>query len=274
MISHPTISVDETTFERYAGLSLPRHVSYPMPTWWHDIGPDDVGDFRRRMTERATPVDLSLYVHVPFCQALCKFCACCRVILRKTQPGAPERPDQTRTRAGQTVEIAGRLERDRESLEFLRRRGIRLRSGLLRGRRGRDGTRKGQHGARDRRIGLRGFRGGRPAREAETAGQAGEEVLHRRRVGRGAGIGSGGQVGGGGAARAFAPLLGDAGGKPATVKVGSCRLGSHLTRALQRPSAAESGFGAASRAGAAARPVSARCSSLARNSASARPTLS
>ncbi|MEE9294433.1 MAG: oxygen-independent coproporphyrinogen III oxidase, partial [Phycisphaerae bacterium] len=34
--------------------------------------------------------DLSLYVHVPFCEKLCKFCACNRVIMRKGSHGASE----------------------------------------------------------------------------------------------------------------------------------------------------------------------------------------
>ena len=34
--SHSPSSIDLDTFRRYAGLSLPRHVSYPMPTWWQD----------------------------------------------------------------------------------------------------------------------------------------------------------------------------------------------------------------------------------------------
>jgi oxygen-independent coproporphyrinogen-3 oxidase len=94
MISSPMTSFDEDTFNRYAGLSLPRHVSYPMPTWWREACGDDLAALRRRMDQRADPMDLSLYLHIPFCEALCKFCACCRVILRKTAPGAGERAER------------------------------------------------------------------------------------------------------------------------------------------------------------------------------------
>ncbi|MCP3903904.1 MAG: oxygen-independent coproporphyrinogen III oxidase [Planctomycetes bacterium] len=91
MIQSTPPIVDEETFRRYSGISLPRHVSYPMPTWWSDATEADAEEMRRATERRDQPLDRSLYVHIPFCQALCKFCACCRVILRKTQPGAEER---------------------------------------------------------------------------------------------------------------------------------------------------------------------------------------
>ncbi|MHC4948996.1 MAG: radical SAM protein, partial [Planctomycetota bacterium] len=87
-------SIDLDTFRRYAGLSLPRHVSYPMPTWWQDADESLVSLMSERLAERPQPIDLSLYLHIPFCQAMCKFCACCRVVLRKTQPGAAERTER------------------------------------------------------------------------------------------------------------------------------------------------------------------------------------
>jgi oxygen-independent coproporphyrinogen-3 oxidase len=91
MINLPSAGVDMETFERFSGLSLPRHVSYPMPTWWNSASDDDLELMQRGLDQRTTPVDLSLYLHIPFCQAMCKFCACGRVILRHTAPGADER---------------------------------------------------------------------------------------------------------------------------------------------------------------------------------------
>lgn len=75
-----TNGVDEATFLRYAGLSLPRHVAYPMPTWWHGV--DAAGAASLRELGRSER-DLSLYVHLPFCEALCTFCACNKTILRR-----------------------------------------------------------------------------------------------------------------------------------------------------------------------------------------------
>lgn len=89
-------SLSETelaVFHRYAGLSLPRHVAYPMPTWWHDVDEAEVAAMLQDSSRKATPCDLSLYVHIPFCEALCKFCACNRVIQKKGTATAASRTD-------------------------------------------------------------------------------------------------------------------------------------------------------------------------------------
>ncbi len=73
---------------RYATAG-PRYTSYPTaPAWSERYGRDE---FRRGLgdLERGEGAGLALYVHVPFCRALCHFCACNRVITR--DPGLPER---------------------------------------------------------------------------------------------------------------------------------------------------------------------------------------
>lgn len=82
--------VDHEVFERYAGLSLPRHVSYPMPTWWHDVDPHEATSIREESLQQVPQRDLSIYLHIPFCEALCKFCACNKTIMRKTAKNADE----------------------------------------------------------------------------------------------------------------------------------------------------------------------------------------
>ena len=53
----------------------PRYTSYPTaPVWKEDFGPDDFEISCARSELRATPV--SLYMHLPFCENLCLFCAC------------------------------------------------------------------------------------------------------------------------------------------------------------------------------------------------------
>ncbi len=53
----------------------PRYTSYPTaPVWKDDFGPDDLENYYERAEERRTP--LSLYMHLPFCESLCLFCAC------------------------------------------------------------------------------------------------------------------------------------------------------------------------------------------------------
>jgi oxygen-independent coproporphyrinogen-3 oxidase len=53
----------------------PRYTSYPTaPVWKEDFGPDDLEQYYARAEEQKTP--LSLYMHLPFCESLCLFCAC------------------------------------------------------------------------------------------------------------------------------------------------------------------------------------------------------
>jgi oxygen-independent coproporphyrinogen-3 oxidase len=86
--------IDRARFTRYAGLSLPRHVAYPMPSWWRPITPAEAANLRRRGLAAIPQRDLSLYLHVPFCEALCKFCACNRVIMRRGAVQAGTRVEQ------------------------------------------------------------------------------------------------------------------------------------------------------------------------------------
>ena len=52
----------------------PRYTSYPTaPVWKEDFGPDDLEKYFARAEELKTP--LSLYMHLPFCESLCLFCA-------------------------------------------------------------------------------------------------------------------------------------------------------------------------------------------------------
>jgi len=66
--------VSDTFLEKY-NRPGPRYTSYPTaPVWKDDFGPEDFEQYCERAEERATPV--SLYMHLPFCESLCLFCAC------------------------------------------------------------------------------------------------------------------------------------------------------------------------------------------------------
>jgi oxygen-independent coproporphyrinogen-3 oxidase len=53
----------------------PRYTSYPTaPVWKDDFGSDDLENYYALADEAAAPV--SLYMHIPFCENLCLFCAC------------------------------------------------------------------------------------------------------------------------------------------------------------------------------------------------------
>jgi oxygen-independent coproporphyrinogen-3 oxidase len=68
---------ERDVYRRYAGLALPRHTSYPIaPAWRDDYRAADFRDDLRRVDG-----PLSLYLHLPFCERLCYYCACTKEIV-------------------------------------------------------------------------------------------------------------------------------------------------------------------------------------------------
>src|SRR5580704_2440495 len=66
--------ITDAILERY-NRPGPRYTSYPTaPVWKDDFGPDDLEKYYGIADEQRTP--LSLYMHLPFCESLCLFCAC------------------------------------------------------------------------------------------------------------------------------------------------------------------------------------------------------
>ena len=64
----------------------PRYTSYPTaPVWKDDFGPDDLERTFAVADLARTPV--SLYMHIPFCESLCLFCAC-NVSIQKNKGAA------------------------------------------------------------------------------------------------------------------------------------------------------------------------------------------
>jgi oxygen-independent coproporphyrinogen-3 oxidase len=65
----------------------PRYTSYPTaPVWNDEFGPPDLERVHEESDRARTPV--SLYMHIPFCESLCLFCAC-NVIIQKDKAVAP-----------------------------------------------------------------------------------------------------------------------------------------------------------------------------------------
>src|SRR3984957_14624578 len=85
------LEVDQITdavLEKY-NRPGPRYTSYPTaPVWKEDFGPDDLENFYARAEELATP--LSLYMHIPFCENLCLFCACTVSIQKDKKDSGPD----------------------------------------------------------------------------------------------------------------------------------------------------------------------------------------
>lgn len=65
----------------------PRYTSYPTAPVWNDaFGPADLEKVLDEAEAARTPV--SLYMHIPFCESLCLFCAC-NVVIQKNKSVAP-----------------------------------------------------------------------------------------------------------------------------------------------------------------------------------------
>ena len=65
----------------------PRYTSYPTAPVWNDtFGPDDLERVHEKSDRARAPV--SLYMHIPFCESLCLFCAC-NVIIQRDKAVAP-----------------------------------------------------------------------------------------------------------------------------------------------------------------------------------------
>src|SRR5271169_309620 len=80
------LSVGEEFVARY-NRPGPRYTSYPTaPVWTDSFGPAEYEAAIEDADRKGSSV--SLYMHLPFCESLCLFCAC-NVIIRKDKSVAP-----------------------------------------------------------------------------------------------------------------------------------------------------------------------------------------
>jgi oxygen-independent coproporphyrinogen III oxidase len=62
----------------------PRYTSYPTAAQFHEgISENDYRKWARHSNEDPIPRPLSLYFHIPFCDTVCFYCACTKVVTRK-----------------------------------------------------------------------------------------------------------------------------------------------------------------------------------------------
>ena len=77
--AHQRFNVTEEFLNKY-NRPGPRYTSYPTaPVWQEDFGPDDL---EQAFREAGATTPVSLYMHLPFCESLCLFCAC-NVVIQK-----------------------------------------------------------------------------------------------------------------------------------------------------------------------------------------------
>src|ERR1019366_1695900 len=91
----------------------PRYTSYPTaPVWQDSFGPDDLEKYYATANSERTPV--SLYMHLPFCESLCLFCAC-NVVISKNHSVAPP---YIETLEREIEHISRFVSRDRPVVQF------------------------------------------------------------------------------------------------------------------------------------------------------------
>lgn len=74
----------ELLIDKY-NVPVPRYTSYPTVPFWGDDKPE-VSEWlkvvKRSFDESNTTKGISVYVHLPYCERLCTYCACTKVITR------------------------------------------------------------------------------------------------------------------------------------------------------------------------------------------------
>lgn len=91
----------------------PRYTSYPTAPVWNDsFGPTDLERVFGEAESAKTPV--SLYMHIPFCESLCLFCAC-NVVIEKNKSVAPPYLDVLKR---ETERVSRSISRERPVVQF------------------------------------------------------------------------------------------------------------------------------------------------------------
>lgn len=118
-LAHPTLEqiqgelrVSEEFLEKY-NRPGPRYTSYPTAPVWNDsFGPGDLERVFGEAERAKTPV--SLYMHIPFCESLCLFCAC-NVVIQKDKGVAPPYLDVLKR---ETERVSRSISKDRPVVQF------------------------------------------------------------------------------------------------------------------------------------------------------------
>ena len=83
------IAFDADLIRRY-DQSGPRYTSYPTAAQFHDgISASDYRKWATHSNEDPIPRPLSLYIHIPFCDTVCFYCACNKIVTGDHSKAAP-----------------------------------------------------------------------------------------------------------------------------------------------------------------------------------------
>ncbi|HEV2297698.1 MAG TPA: oxygen-independent coproporphyrinogen III oxidase [Candidatus Acidoferrales bacterium] len=108
----PELEVSEEFLAKY-NRPGPRYTSYPTaPVWDEKFGQADLEEFWGAADAARTPV--SLYMHLPFCESLCLFCAC-NVVIQKDKKVAIPYLDSLKK---EIEHVSCSVSREREVVQF------------------------------------------------------------------------------------------------------------------------------------------------------------
>lgn len=108
----PDLEVSEEFLARY-NRPGPRYTSYPTaPVWNENFRHSDLEHFFAAADRAKTPV--SLYMHLPFCESLCLFCAC-NVVIQKDKSAATPYLQSLKT---EIANVSHAVSNSREVVQF------------------------------------------------------------------------------------------------------------------------------------------------------------
>ncbi len=108
----PDLEVSEDFLAKY-NRPGPRYTSYPTaPVWDDKFQQPDLESFYATANEAGTPV--SLYMHLPFCESLCLFCAC-NVVIQKDKSAALPYLESLKK---EIAHVGAFVQREREVVQF------------------------------------------------------------------------------------------------------------------------------------------------------------
>ncbi|WP_299012598.1 oxygen-independent coproporphyrinogen III oxidase [uncultured Polaribacter sp.] len=76
----------QKSFVQKYNIPGPRYTSYPTVPYWNKAGiekQDWIQSFQKSFKESNATEGISLYIHLPFCESLCTFCACHKHITKR-----------------------------------------------------------------------------------------------------------------------------------------------------------------------------------------------
>jgi len=69
------MTAHQQLLEKY-NVPVPRYTSYPTVPYWKDEPPSEAAWKSRVVQAFERQNEISLYLHLPFCEALCTYCGC------------------------------------------------------------------------------------------------------------------------------------------------------------------------------------------------------